>query len=106
MMPKVILIMPDGSSSPRSDYDFEVAPIIGSSIQLRVEGENHFYRVDDTWHAEAPEGDRIRYFAALVKDDAPERWATAEAYVLPIANEIEVELTGLNPDPKGRLVRP
>ena len=27
-------------------------------------------------------GDRIRYFAALAREDAPERWTTAEAYVL------------------------
>ena len=88
-MPKVVLMLPDVGGR---EYDFEVAPIMSSSIQLRVEGERHFYRVEDVWHAEAPSDGRVLYFASLAKEDAPERWATAEAYVLPVG-DADVDLT-------------
>ena len=81
-MPKVILIMPEGESASRNEHQFDVAPVVGSIIELRVEGERHFYRVDETWHAEGRAAGRIHYFAALAKEDAPERWATPEAYVV------------------------
>ena len=81
-MPKVILIMPEGTSARTSEYDFEVAPVVGSIIELSVEGEGRFFRVDETWHSQGRPGERIRYFAALAAEDAPERWTTAEAYVV------------------------
>ena len=82
-MPKIVLILPGGNSR---ECQFEVAPVLGSSIQLRSGGETHFYRVDDCWHAEAPGGETILYFANVVREDAPERWATAEAYLLPVGD--------------------
>ena len=82
-MPKVILILPEGTGAARRDYEFEVAPIVGSIIELRLEGEKQFFRVDETWHSEGEDG-RIRYFAALANEDASERWTTAEAYVVTI----------------------
>lgn len=83
-MPKVILILPEGTGAARSAYEFEVAPVVGSIIELLIDGEKQFYRVDETWHAEAGVGDSVRYFAALAKEDASERWATPEAYVVTI----------------------
>ena len=79
-MPKVILIVPEGTRTAQSEYEFEVAPVAGSIIELRVEGEKQFFRVEETWHSEGASG-RIRYFAALASEDASERWTTAEAYL-------------------------
>ena len=51
-MPKVILILPEGTRASKTEYDFGVAPVVVSIIELRVEAEQHFYRVDETWHFE------------------------------------------------------
>ena len=83
-MPKVVLILPEGAQASRSEYEFEVAPVMGSIIELRVDGEKRFFRVDETWHSESGAGDRVRYFAALAKEEPSERWTTAEAYVVTI----------------------
>ena len=91
-MPKVILIMPEGTSASGSEYVFEVAPVVGSIIELRVDGERQFCRADETWHSEDGAG-RVRYFAALAKEDASERWATPEAYVMAIPDPDRSEPT-------------
>lgn len=89
-MPKVILILPEGANGARSEYDFEVAPVAGAIIELRLEGEKQFFRVDETWHSEAADG-RVRYFVALAREDPSERWTTAEAYVVTIPEADSLE---------------
>ena len=93
-MPKVILILPEGTRASQSEYEFEVAPVVGSIIELRLESDKQFFRVDETWHSEATDG-RIRYFAALANEDASERWTTAEAYVVTIPEADPLGTLGL-----------
>lgn len=55
-MPKVILILPEGASASQSEHEFEVAPVIGSIIELRLGGEKQFFRVDEAWHSDGADG--------------------------------------------------
>jgi hypothetical protein len=89
-MPRVILILPEGTKASQSNYDFEVAPVVGSIIEMRVEGEKRFFRVVETWHSDGADG-RMRYFAALTKEAASERWTSAKAYVVNIPDAEPLE---------------
>jgi hypothetical protein len=72
--------MPEGDGPEGGEYEFDVAPEIGSSLMLKLDGKSRFYEVEDAFHGFSERRGRVIYYAVLVSIERSGKWLDPDDY--------------------------